>query len=411
MAGNHEYYGGAMPKLTERPRPPSTPLWSWTSLTVSGRRCCEDPCGGRHAVRHGDRVTLSRSYSKREHPMHLFSRRVLLKLLAANPMLIAGVGKRTPPSYAVKDGSIKIHCTDGYPKLWRAVYQESLEHFAGRWGRVGPLHVFLIENSDWKREEGADKKDPQRLENSQKELKRLFSKLQGDNSNGEHLDWKTGNHWAGWSTQPANLMITMTMSPYRDPEQFVIGPIHEYFHAYQTAYGYAPEAIQGNQMGQSRWTGPAWWREGSAVLVAALHSYQHPKLFKRLKKPYSWEAFRREMNRNLKVYGESATTIRKGVTYDDWNRLERDELVHPVIYAGGSVASTLLLKKAGSLQRFMEFFPLVPELGWKEAFEKHFKITLEEFYKAFDRFARTAMDQLESEPPKGSWCGFLKSTE
>ena len=31
---------------------------------------------------------------------------------------------------------------------------------------------------------------------------------------------------------------------------------------------------EGNQMGQSRWTGPAWWREGSAVLVAALHSYR-----------------------------------------------------------------------------------------------------------------------------------------
>ena len=48
----------------------------------------------------------------------------------------------------------------------------------------------------------------------------------------------------------------MTMSPIRDALQFVIGPLHEYTHALQTAHGYAAEAIDGNQMGHSRWTGP-----------------------------------------------------------------------------------------------------------------------------------------------------------
>jgi len=316
--------------------------------------------------------------------------------------------------YRVGDAKINIHCTAGYPELWRGVYRETLEHFSKKWGRVGPLHVFLIENADWEGEKGVEKKDPRRLEKlekSQKELKRLFCKLQGDDSNGEHLDWKTGKHWAGWSIKPPNLMITMTMSPYRDGEQFVIGSIHEYLHAYQTAHGYEKEAVHGNRMGQSRWTGPAWWREGSAVLVAGLHSYRYPKLFRKLTKPYSWEAFRREMNRNLKVYRKSATNNRKGVTHDDWGRLERDKLVHPVIYAGGSVACALLLKKAGSLRRFMKFFPLSPELGWKGAFEKHFEITLEEFYKEFDKFSRAAADQLEAESPTGSWCDFLKSIE
>jgi hypothetical protein len=316
--------------------------------------------------------------------------------------------------YRIRDSKINIHCTDGYPGLWKRVYRETLEHFSAKWGSVGPLHVFLIENTDWARQEGVEKKDPRRLEalkKSQKELKRLFCKLQGDDSDGKRLDWTTGKHWAGWSIKPPILTITMTMSPYRDGEQFVIGPIHEYLHAYQTTYGYPKEAIHGNRMGQSCWTGPAWWREGSAMLVAALHCYRHPKLFKKLKKPYSWEAFGREMNRNLKTYRKSATNIRKGVTHDDWQQLERDKLVHPVIYAGGSVACALLLKKAGSLRRFMEFFPLVPELGWKDAFEKHFEITLEEFYKEFDLFARAAGDQLEAEPPTESWCDFLKSTE
>jgi len=316
--------------------------------------------------------------------------------------------------YSVEDGKITFHCTDGYPGRWRAVYRETLEHFSKKCGRVGPVHVFLIENADWEVPEGVGKKDAKRLEElkrSQKELKRLFCRLQGDSSSGEHLDWTTGKHWAGWSIRPPNLMITMTMSPYRDGEQFVIGSIHEYLHSYQTAYGYAKEAVHGNRMGQSRWTGPAWWREGTAVLVAGLYCCRHPDLFRKLKKPYSWEAFRREMNRNLKMYRKAGTNIRKGVTHDDWGRLERDKLVHPVIYAGGSAACALLLRKAGSLQRFMEFFPLVPELGWEGAFEKHFEITLEEFYKEFDRFAKAAGDQLEADQPKGNWCDFLKSIE
>lgn len=316
--------------------------------------------------------------------------------------------------YTVGDSKITFHCTDGYPERWKAVYRDSLEHFAKEYGRVGPLHVFLIENPDWKPKGQVAKKDPEKLaalEKSQKELKRLFCRLQGDDSDGKHLDWKTGNHWAGWSVKPPALMITMTMSPYRDGEQFVVGPIHEYFHAFQTAHGYAREAVHGNRMGQSRWTGPAWWVEGSAVLIGTLHCYRHPELFKRLPRPHSWEAVRRELNGNLKAYRKSGTTIRKGVTYDDWNRLERDKLVHPVIYAGGSAACALLLKKAGSLRRFMEFFPLVPERGWQGAFEKHFGITLEEFYKEFDQFAKASADQLDAKPPTRGWCDFLKSIE
>ena len=71
-------------------------------------------------------------------------------------------------------------------------------------------------------------------------------------------------------------------------------------------------------------------------------------------------------------------------------------------------ACALLLKKSGSLKRFMDFFPLVPELGWEGAFEKHFGVTLEEFYKEFDKFASTAT---QADPTKGIWCDFLKTIE
>jgi len=313
--------------------------------------------------------------------------------------------------------TFKIHCTEDYPPLWRDIYRESLEHFAEKWGGVGPLHVFLIENADWDRRGKTPKNDarrPARLEtlrDSQKELKRLCSKLQGNESNGEHLDWKTGNHWAGWSIEPPTLTITMTMSPYRSPDQFVIGPIHEYIHAYQTTYGYDKEVVHGNKPGQSRWRGPAWWTEGSAVLIAGLHCCRHPELYRKLKKPYSWESFADEMNGNLKMYRNAATNIRKGVTYDDWNNLERDKLVHPVIYAGGSVACALLLRKAGSVRRFMDFFPLVPEFGWERAFEKHFAVTLEEFYAEFDQFADASTSGADTDSPKGSWCEFLKAID
>jgi hypothetical protein len=338
-------------------------------------------------------------------------RRAVLKFLAAQPLFFAGIPGIRPPLYIRKGADFKFHCTEGYPEIWRTVYRETLEHFAARWGKVGPLHVFLIENSDWELNVAAKKKDARRLAASQMELKRLFARLQGHGSDGEHLDWATGKHWASWSIRPPALMITMTMSPYRDAKQFVIGPIHEYMHAYQTAYGYDEEAIDGNQMGQARWTGPAWWREGTSLLIAALYCYRHPELFKRLKKPYSWEEFSREMHGNLRMYEQAASNIREGVTYDDWQRLERESTIHQVIYAGGSVACALLLKKSGSLRRFMQFFPLVPRLGWQGAFEKHFGTTLDAFYEEFDKFAQPAAEQLDARGPKGSWCGFLRATK
>jgi hypothetical protein len=336
-------------------------------------------------------------------------RRAVLKFLAAQPLLLSGIPGTKPPLYIRKGADFKFHCTEGYPEVWQTVYRESLEHFAGKWGKVGPLHVFLIENGDWEPKEAAKKKDAKRLAASQKELKRFFGKLQGHGSDGQHLDWTTGKHWGGWSIRPPALMITMTMSPYRDAQQFVIGPIHEYMHAYQMAYGYDEEAVDGNQMGEARWTGPAWWREGTAVLIAALYCYRHPELFKRLEKRYSWEEFSREMHGNLRMYEEAATNIRKGVTHDDWQRLEREKTIHQVVYAGGSVACALLLKKSGSLRRFMQFFPLVPRLGWPAAFQKHFKTTLDVFYEEFDKFAQAAAGQFDAKRPKGSWCGFLKA--
>ena len=77
------------------------------------------------------------------------------------------------------------------------------------------------------------------------------------------------------------MVITMTMSAYQDPIQFVIGAIHEYMHAYQTAYGYSGKAVVTNQMGQSLWRGLSWWMEGSAIFISGLYCYQNPVLFGR----------------------------------------------------------------------------------------------------------------------------------
>lgn len=342
--------------------------------------------------------------------MHPFSRRTVLKLLAAGSTLVLDDDQKTEPQYVAKDANIQFQCTADYPQRWKQVYQNTLEHFSKKWGRVGPTHVFLIENIDWKNGKPSPEKTA-RLKESQKKLRRVFCQLQGQDSDGEHLDWKTGNHWTGWSIQPANLMITMTMSPYRDQEQFVIGPMHEYLHVIQIVHGYAREAIQGNQMGHSLWTGPAWWREGSAVLVAALSGYQHPELFDGLNQPFTWRRFSGEMNRNLDFYQKGKTSIRRGVTHDDWQRLEPKKLVHPVVYCGGSVACALLLKKAGSLENFMKFFPQVAEIGWQKAFENHFKLELSAFYKEFERKAAAAKVQRDHESQKANWFSFLKSMD
>ena len=73
----------------------------------------------------------------------------------------------------------------------------------------------------------------------------------------QEINWDSSQHGLSWWLNPKAMLSTMTMSPYRDPIQFVLGPIHEYMHAYQTAHGFQSKAVDSNQMGQSLWRGPS----------------------------------------------------------------------------------------------------------------------------------------------------------
>ena len=337
------------------------------------------------------------------------SRRTALKIfVASSALLFDDEQEKVVPQYTTKDSEIQFYTTVDYPQRWKQIYSNTLDHFSKRWGKVGPTHIFLIENEDWP----GQKRTPEKiaaLKKSQKELRRVFCKLHGQDSDGEHLDWQTGNHWTSWSLKPANCAITMTMSPERDGEQFVVGPIHEYMHAIQIAFGFGKEAIAGNQMGHALWTGPAWFREGSAVIVAALYAHLHPELFKGLEQTYTWRKFSREMNRSLGLFQKAKTQLKTGVTHNDWQHLEPRKLVYPVIYCGGSIACGLLLKKSGSLEEFMKFFPLVPTLGWQLAFEKHFGLTLGAFYKEFETEVGDAEIKNQDKNESKDWFEFLKS--
>ncbi|MAI30073.1 MAG: hypothetical protein CMM07_00190 [Rhodopirellula sp.] len=322
----------------------------------------------------------------------------------------AAVSTSDAPAYKTRDAEIVIHTTKGYPEKWKSIYEKTIKHYADQWGHVGPTHIFLVENTDWDPTTLTHERKAQ-LEASIRSLKRKFSTLQGHDADGQYLDWQTGNHWAGWSITPAHLTITMTMTPIRDAQQFVIGPIHEYTHALQTAYGFSTEAIDGNRMGHSRWTGPAWWREGSAVLISYLYSYQNPKLFTELKRPMTWERFSHEMNRNLSLYQKANLPIRTGVTHDDWQRLEKINKVHPVVYAGGSVACAKLLQRVGSLKRLFAFLHKVPDLGWEPAFEQHFNLSLKKFYEEFENAISKAQPQMDGDQRKSNWASFLKEMQ
>ena len=214
--------------------------------------------------------------------------------------------------------------------------------------------------------------------------------------------------WYELELNPNTVVITMTMSLYQDPIQFVIGPIHEYMHAYQTVYGYSEKAVASNQMGQSLWRGPSWWMEGSATFVSSLYCYQNPVLFEDITDRWDWEAYSRDLNTHLNNYKKSRKTIQQGATYDDWNLLENKNLVHEIIYSGGSIACVFLIQQCRSLQKFMEIFPLIPEIRWGEAFKKNFGMPVEAFYMKFQKFVANAKVSKETPSEKESWCGFLK---
>ena len=56
----------------------------------------------------------------------------------------------------------------------------------------------------------------------------------------------------------------------------------------------------------------------------------------------------------------------------------------------------------------MEIFPLIPEIGWGEAFKKNFGMPVEAFYMKFQKFVANAKVSKETPSEKESWCGFLK---
>ena len=117
----------------------------------------------------------------------------------------------------------------------------------------------------------------------------------------------------------------------------------------------------------------------------------------------------RDLNQRLENYKQVGRTITDGLTHNDWQMLEEDR-VSQVIYDGGNTACVLLLKKCGSLQNFMAVFDLIPELGWEQAFEKHFKLTVEELYTELGVFVAAAKVSIERPSEKGAWCGFLKES-
>ena len=82
--------------------------------------------------------------------------------------------------------------------------------------------------------------------------------------------------------------------------------------------------------------------------------------------------------------------------------------MHEIIYSGGNVACVFLIQQCKSLQKFMEIFPLIPEMGWEKAFEKNFSTTVEEFCLKFQEFVASAKVSKEMPSSQESWCGFLK---
>ena len=76
----------------------------------------------------------------------------------------------------------------------------------------------------------------------------------------------------------------------------------------------------------------------------------------------------------------------RGSAYNDWNLLESGNLVHEIIYSRGNVACVFLVQQCKLLQKFMEIFPLIPDIGWEKAFEKNFCMSVEEFYIQFQEF-------------------------
>jgi len=145
--------------------------------------------------------------------------------------------------------------------------------------------------------------------------------------------------------------------------------VHEYTHVFQAAFqepsGPPPENPQ------QQIPGPAWMIEGAATYLSITSAYE-PELVARAQ-AQSAAIFRAAVR-------DHGVSLEDGETYD---ALGDGALVHAVLYEGGASAVKWLID-AHSEEAFWEgFYGAIPELGWDQAFEQSFGMTLAEFYDAF----------------------------
>jgi hypothetical protein len=184
----------------------------------------------------------------------------------------------------------------------------------------------------------------------------------------------------GFQQSSRNLKNPNTSFVIGNPGESVYVTIHEYVHVYQNAHKL-------NDNDNDHW--PFWFEEGSATYLG---HYLADGFAERNNKETSYQVT--AVLKNCPKISLRNYRNRQSISKLE-NNCKDDHAPH-LFFAIGSLATAFLVNKTSHDQVFKKFIPSVAYVDWTKAFEESFGLTLEKFYKEFDKFIHlTDFERLE----------------
>jgi hypothetical protein len=320
---------------------------------------------------------------------------LLIFLVCACERETAASEKTTEPPVEESKGSPIFYVAGDLDKDGSLVgnYKRGLNYAIDYFGNHGPFHIYLLGPGDEEsvreifRKRAENRVDPKSPESPEEQIEEFLNR---SNVIEEIEDTLAGESVGGltWTPPPNRLYEDVTTNAtgrLKDPIENTWGAMHEYHHVFQVAHC---EAEKGRTSDRNFCS---WMAEGMAT-------YSSAKFMENLE----LVDFKGYML-SLRISGGNIGKpgINEYLTKDPACRLDDESYWDKggsaqVYYMLGAWATAYLIHAKGIKEITVLkdwYYDLLP-MGKSAAFEKHMKISLDEFYSEFDAFIRQSDDEV-----------------
>ena len=275
-----------------------------------------------------------------------------------------------------------------------ANYQRGLRYAIDYFGNYGPYYIYLLGPSgeqnirDIYRKRAASRVNPKVSATTEEQIKEF---LKRPNNIAEMKAVLSGKAEGGltWTQDPPLLFEDVTTNATeraKNPIENTWGALHEYHHVFQMAHCDTKQKRSSDKHINS------WMAEGMAT-------YSSAKFMENLGladlKDYMLQL--RKSGGNIGRPGINEFIAKtKSWRLRDENYWDNDGPSPQVYYMIGAWATAYLIHVEGVEEKTVlkTWYHDIPRIGKSAAFEKHMGLSLDEFYKKFDRFIRQPDDDV-----------------